>query len=71
VVSGAPVVVASGLRGSVMTWRLEMPLALSYESSAGVVATQRLLAEVEVQRTQTVKNPRGVVIRQMVLTRSG
>jgi intracellular multiplication protein IcmL len=71
VVSGAPVVVSSGVKGGVMTWRLETPLSLSYESSAGVVATQRLLAEVEVQRTPTTKNPRGVAIRQMVLTRSG
>jgi hypothetical protein len=48
-----------------------MPLTLSYESSAGVVATQRLIAEIEVQRAPAAKNPRGVAIRQIVLTRGG
>jgi intracellular multiplication protein IcmL len=70
-VSGAPVVTDSALRGGIMTWRLEMPLVLSYESSTGVVASQRLLAEVVVQRTRTTVNPRGVAIRQVILSRAG
>jgi intracellular multiplication protein IcmL len=70
VIAGAPVVTQSGLKNAVMTWKLEMPLALSYESSSGVVASQKLLAEVEVKRTDTVNNPRGVVIRQMILSKS-
>jgi intracellular multiplication protein IcmL len=70
-ISGAPVITGSGLRGGVMTWKLEMPLVLSYESSAGVVASQKLLAEVVVQRTKPSLNPKGVVIRQIVLTKTG
>jgi intracellular multiplication protein IcmL len=70
-ISGAPVVTGSGLRGGVMTWRLEMPLTLSYESSSGVVASQRLLAEVVVERVKPSLNPKGVVIKQIVLTAAG
>jgi intracellular multiplication protein IcmL len=70
-ISGAPVVTMSAVKGGVMTWKMEMPLVLSYESSTGVVASQKLLAEVVVQRTETSRNPRGVVIRQIVLTKAG
>jgi intracellular multiplication protein IcmL len=67
VVSGAPVVVESALKRGVMTWRLQTPLTLSFESSAGVVGTQRLLAEVVVRRAPTTQTPRGVVIHQVIL----
>ncbi|MDR1052157.1 MAG: DotI/IcmL/TraM family protein, partial [Deltaproteobacteria bacterium] len=71
VVGGAPVVTGSRTRNGVMTWSVEMPLVLSYESSTGVVASQKLLAEIAVQRTRTTVNPRGVVIRQLVLNKAG
>jgi intracellular multiplication protein IcmL len=67
VVDGAPVVVDKGLERGVMTWRLETPLTLSFESSSGVVATQRLVAETLVRRAPTTSTPRGVVIRQVIL----
>jgi intracellular multiplication protein IcmL len=70
-VSGAPVITASGNREGVMTWKLEMPLVVSYESSDGVVATQKLLAEVVVQRTLPNLNPKGVVIKQIILSKAG
>jgi intracellular multiplication protein IcmL len=69
-ISGAPVVTSNEVKAGVMAWKLEMPLVLSYESSTGVVASQKLLAEVVVQRTKTSLNPRGVVIRQIVLTKA-
>jgi intracellular multiplication protein IcmL len=70
-ISGAPVVTKSFVRDGVMNWHMEMPLVLSYESSTGVVASQKLLAEMVIQRTQTSLNPRGVVIRQIVLSKAG
>jgi intracellular multiplication protein IcmL len=71
VIDGAPVVVSSGLKNGVMTWRLELPLTLSYESSSGVAAVQKLLAEALVQRAKTTVNPRGLVIRQIILSKAG
>lgn len=69
VVTRAPVISASGLVGGTMTWKVEFPLILSYESSQGVESTQRLMATVLVARAGTVTTPRGVVIQQVVLKR--
>ena len=69
VVTRAPVISASGLVGGTMTWKIEFPLILSYESSQGVESTQRLMATVLVARAATVTTPRGVVIQQVVLKR--
>jgi intracellular multiplication protein IcmL len=71
VISGAPVITSSSVKNGVMTWRLEMPLSLSYESSTGVVASQKLLAEVVINRAPTTKYPKGVVIKQVVLSKLG
>ncbi|SCM69883.1 DotI/IcmL/TraM family protein [Desulfovibrio sp. 86] len=69
VVTRAPVITASGLVGGKMTWKVEFPLIVSYESSQGVESTQRLMATVLVARASTVLTPRGVVIQQVVLKR--
>ena len=69
VVTRAPVISASGLVGGKMTWKVEFPLIVSYESSQGVESTQRLMATVLVARASTVTTPKGVVIQQVVLKR--
>ena len=69
VVTRAPVISASGLVGGIMTWKVEFPLILSYESSQGVDSTQRLAATVMAASAPTVLTPRGVVIQQVVLKR--
>ncbi|MDR3205236.1 MAG: DotI/IcmL/TraM family protein [Deltaproteobacteria bacterium] len=71
VLNGAPVVVSQERKDGAASWKLEMPLILSYESSSGVVATQNLLAEVVVRRVKTTFNPKGVAISQIVLTKKG
>lgn len=67
VVREAPVVTNSGVVGGKMTWKVEMPILLSYQSSKGIVASQNLVAKVLIQRTSTLNNPKGVVIKQIVL----
>ena len=69
VVTRAPIISASGLVGGKMTWKVEFPLIVSYESSQGVESTQRLMATVLVARASTATTPRGVVIQQVVLKR--
>ena len=69
VATRAPVIIASGLIGGKVTWRIEFPIVVSYESSQGVESTQKLLATVLVCRASTAKTPRGVVIQQVVLKR--
>ena len=70
VLVSTPVITASGLVGGKMTWKVEFPLIVSYESSQGVESTQHLMATVLVCRASTVTTPRGVVIQQVVLKRN-
>lgn len=69
VITRAPVIIASGVIGGKMTWRVEFPLVVSYESSQGVESSQKLLATVLIRRASTLTTPRGVVIQQIVLKR--
>jgi intracellular multiplication protein IcmL len=69
VMTDAPVIVSQGLYGGRMTWKIEMPLIISYQSSTGISATQKLLGEILVQRVPPSQNPKGVVIRQVVLSK--
>ncbi len=69
VVKQAPVITNSGIINGVMSWKIEFPILLSYESSEGVELTQELLAEVIVSRASTISTPRGVVLKQVVLKR--
>jgi hypothetical protein len=66
-VEGAPVITNSGPVDGVMTWQMEMPLALSYESSEGLVSRLNVIAEVSVKRTSLDQNARGVAIKRIVL----
>lgn len=69
VVAQAPVITQSGMLNGRMTWVIECPIILSYESSKGVELTQKLLATVRVRRESTATTPRGVAIQQIVLSR--
>jgi intracellular multiplication protein IcmL len=67
VLSEAPVIVSQGVLKGKMTWKIEMPIIVTYQSSNGVEATQKLLAEIIVERVNPAVNPKGVVIRQLIL----
>jgi intracellular multiplication protein IcmL len=69
VMTDAPVIVSQGPIKGKMTWKVEMPILVSYQSSAGISATQKLLAQVVVERVSPSQNPKGVAIRQLILSR--
>lgn len=54
-----------GLLNGKQTWRLEVPLNVTYESSEGTTNRQELMGMVVVQRVSVVEHPRGVKIIQM------
>lgn len=66
-VEKAPVITNSGVISGVMSWKLEFPLVVTYESSSGTNNAQHLVATVIVQRADTLTNPKGVVIKQLLL----
>jgi len=67
VLEKAPVIVAKGMVQGVATWKVEIPVVASYESSRGVETTQHLLATMLVQRADVREYPEGIYVKQMVL----
>jgi intracellular multiplication protein IcmL len=66
-IESAPVITAEGLMRGVVSWKIEFPILLSYESSRGVEKTQHLIVSMLVQRVSTLEHPRGVKIKQLNL----
>ncbi|MDR1856632.1 MAG: DotI/IcmL family type IV secretion protein [Desulfovibrio sp.] len=64
--AGTPIITNSGTLGGVMTWELEMPILLNYETSAKRIASQRLLVTCRVRRVPTTERVRGIAISQLV-----
>lgn len=67
VIEKAPVITATGVLQGVMSWKIEIPIVASYESSKGVETTQHLNASMLVQRGDLREHPEGVLVKQVVL----
>ena len=66
VVNEAPTIPGKGIVKGKMTWKVQFPILVSYESSQGVENTQKLLCSVMVQRVSTKKNSEGIQIIQLI-----
>jgi len=66
-VQRSPVVKAKGVVNGRLTWKLQFPIKLTYESSERVVSSQQVMCNVMVRRVPTIEHPRGVNIAQVVL----
>lgn len=64
--TGTPTIVKSGVLKGVRTWEIEVPLLVTYETSAGRVASNNLVVVVRVQRMPTTDYERGVAITQLI-----
>jgi len=64
----APIMTNKGLNEEgVMSWRMEFPVMISFESSQGVFTTQYLDVAAVVERVSVLENSRGVMIKQLIL----
>ncbi|BBO86767.1 hypothetical protein DSCO28_73330 (plasmid) [Desulfosarcina ovata subsp. sediminis] len=66
-ITEAPVILAKGIVKGKMTWKIEFPMLVSYESSKGVENTQKLLVNTIVQRADTTKKAEGIHIIQLLM----
>lgn len=66
-VQRSPVVKAKGVVSGRMTWKIEFPIKIAYESSQRVISSQKLMCNVMVRRVPTIEYPRGIKIQQIVL----
>lgn len=66
-ITKAPVILAKGVVGGKVTWKVEFPILVSYESSKGIENTQKLIATVMIQRVSTINNAEGIQIIQLLI----
>lgn len=62
------IVTKKGVVDGVMAWIIEYKFLLSFFSSQGLSNTQKLVAQVVVQRADTLEHQKGVVIRQTIVS---
>ena len=64
-----PNIVKQGIANGRVSWRLEVPLTVRYESASSSM-TQQLLVRLVVQRVEQTENPRGLGITQIIAPRT-
>ena len=67
VCSGPPVIIAQGLLDNRMTWELDIPFQLAYETSEKVLSNQKLNIRLRLQRVSTSEYVSGLAITQLVV----
>lgn len=66
VATGAPVITEKGLLNGVFSWRIQMPLLVTYQS-ASEFSQQTNVVTLLVTRVSTLNSPRGIGIAQFVV----
>lgn len=65
----SPIITGQGKNESnIMTWRISVPIMISYESSQGVFLNQKVSASMLIERVSLFENEKGILVRQLVLT---
>jgi len=63
-----PIMTNKGLNeNGVMSWKIEFPVMVSFESSQGVFTTQYLDVSALIERVSILENTKGVMIKQIIL----
>lgn len=69
VIQGTPVLTRSGIVQGTLVWEFELPLLVSYETSAGRISNNAVTIVCQVQRVPATDFPQGVAISSLVTTR--
>ena len=69
VIQGTPVLTRSGVVQGTLVWEFELPLLVSYETSAGRISNNAVTVVAQVQRVPATDYPMGVAISSLVTTR--
>ena len=65
--TGSAVVTAQGLVGNRYSWRIQLPILVTYEGP-GETRSQSLIVNVQISRISTYNNPQGIAIEKFVST---
>ncbi len=66
VASGAPVISREGVRQGVYAWEVQLPMSVTYQSSAEM-ANQKFVVKLLLVRMPSHENPNGVGVHQIIL----
>lgn len=69
VVQGTPVMTRSGVVQGTLLWEFELPLLVTYETSAGRISNNAVTVVCQVQRVPATDYPQGVALTSLVTTR--
>ena len=67
VATGAPVIVRQWLENGVMTWQIQLPVLITYQSASNYVPQNNIII-LKVQRISTLLSPNGIGIEDYVAT---
>lgn len=67
IMDSPPIIIRRGILNGVFTWDLQVPVTVSYESSARVENVTHSTAFIRVSRVASTRHPRGIAIEQLVL----
>lgn len=70
VATSAPVILQKGLLNGRYSWRVQMPLLVTYQSASQFTQDSYLVTML-IQRVSTLNNPRGIGISQIVVAPAG
>ncbi len=69
VATGAPVIVKAWLENGVVTWQIQLPVLITYQSASNFVPQNNIII-LKVKRISTLLNPSGIGIEDYVATGS-
>ena len=67
VCTGPPVITAQGVLDNKMTWELNVPFQLAYETSEKVLSNQKLNIRLRLKRVSTAEYAAGLAITQLIV----
>jgi len=67
IISGMAVIVAKGMLDHRLTWEVEVPFQLAYETSERVLSRQSFLIIMRIQRVSTAEYVKGIAISQLIV----
>lgn len=70
VATGAPIILQEGLLNDVYTWRVQMPMLITYQS-ASQYSQQAVTVTMLITRVSTLYNARGIGIAQFIVSGGG
>lgn len=68
--TGVPVIIEQGLKNGIYTWRVQIPLLVTYQSASELIP-QSFKIDLLIVRLSTLQSVRGIGIQQLIMTGSG